>query len=323
METIRNYIDNMFAGLPKTARVDDLKNNILSNMEEKYNELKSQGKSENEAIGIVISEFGNIDELIHELGLRKEESDPSIPLVTAEEVETYLTVKRTMGVQIGLGVFLCILSPAMLLLLSNIMGNLNIFSGDADNGSIIGLIILFIFVAIAVAIFIFSGMNFDRYKYMENGVRLPSSVEADLKQRYDSYTPVFYRNLILGVCMIVLSPIAIFVTSMLNDVADEIGVVILLCIVATSVFLFITSGTIRESFERMLQIRDYTPAKKKEDKVIGAVASIVWPIAVVIFLISGLVYNKWNICWIIFPVTGILFGMFSAAYGIITGKNEG
>ena len=40
-------------------------------MEDKYNELKSEGKSENEAIGIVISEFGNIDELINELDINQ------------------------------------------------------------------------------------------------------------------------------------------------------------------------------------------------------------------------------------------------------------
>ena len=127
METIRNYLDNLFAGLPKTAKVLELKNNIFSNMEDKYNELKQQGKTENEAIGIVISEFGNIDELVSELNLQPAMPSgiqtpvdvmPLPPLVTKDEVEAYLNVKRVMGIQIGLGVFLCILAPAMLILLS-------------------------------------------------------------------------------------------------------------------------------------------------------------------------------------------------------------
>lgn len=37
METIRMYLDNMFAGLPKTAQMSDIKDNILSNMEDKAN----------------------------------------------------------------------------------------------------------------------------------------------------------------------------------------------------------------------------------------------------------------------------------------------
>lgn len=38
-------------------------------MEDKYNELLAEGKKENEAVGIVISEFGDLSELAEELGL--------------------------------------------------------------------------------------------------------------------------------------------------------------------------------------------------------------------------------------------------------------
>lgn len=43
-------------------------------MEDKYNELISEGKSENEAVGTVISEFGNLDELAETLGLNRQSS---------------------------------------------------------------------------------------------------------------------------------------------------------------------------------------------------------------------------------------------------------
>lgn len=69
MDTIAAYLNNMFASLPRTEQTYNLKQDLLANMEEKYHELKKEGKSENEAVGIVISEFGNIDELIEELGL--------------------------------------------------------------------------------------------------------------------------------------------------------------------------------------------------------------------------------------------------------------
>ncbi len=327
METIKNYLDNMFASLPKTARVLDLKNNILSNMEEKYNELKRQGKSENEAIGIVISEFGNIDELVSELGIQKDDQSKSQPLVTRDEVENYLVVKKATGIQVGIGVFLCILAPALLILISNLLldGTIaNKLPSSAEG--IPGLIVLFVLIAIAVGIFIFSGMNFERYSYMEKGVQLPSSMEAELKQRFDRYNPIFYLKLIFGVCLIILSPVSLFISSMMGENAQKYGVVILLVLVAISVYLFISAGTIKESYERLLKTGDYTNGhlanQKKEDKVIGAVASIVWPLAVIIFLFCGFVYGLWYIAWIVFPITGLLFGMFSAAYSIITSKNE-
>jgi len=71
MNTIRNYLENLFLGLPHTEDVNRAKNELLAMMEDKYNELKEIGKTENEAIGIVISEFGNLDELSETLGIKQ------------------------------------------------------------------------------------------------------------------------------------------------------------------------------------------------------------------------------------------------------------
>lgn len=63
METIKNYLETMFASLPNTSSVRKAKSELLQMMEDKYNELIAEGHSENEAVGIVISNFGNLDEL--------------------------------------------------------------------------------------------------------------------------------------------------------------------------------------------------------------------------------------------------------------------
>ena len=63
METIRNYLETMFLKLPNTPEVYKAKNELWQMMEDKYNELIANGKTENEAIGTVIAEFGNLDEL--------------------------------------------------------------------------------------------------------------------------------------------------------------------------------------------------------------------------------------------------------------------
>jgi hypothetical protein len=322
METIKNYLDNMFAGLPKTSRVNDLKNNMLSNMEEKYNELKRQGKSENEAIGIVISEFGNIDELMNELGIQKDVQVSSLPSITEEEAETYMSAKRKMGLQVGIGVILCILSPAVLILIDKLIEDGLLGSNMSESYQILGVIALLVIVAVAVGIFIYSGMNFERYKYIEDGVQIPGSLETSLKQKYDRFTPKFYLSLIIGVGMIIISPVTIFVASLIDEADTVYGVVILLAIVAAAVFLFIYTGIIRESYERLLKIGEYTPKKKKEDKIIGAVAAVIWPLATIIFFYNGFVNGAWGTAWLVFPITGILFGMFSAVYSILTSKNE-
>ena len=71
METIKNYLENMFSHLPNTPEVQKAKYELYQMMEDKYNELIPEGKSDNEAIGIVISEFGNLDELADSLGIKR------------------------------------------------------------------------------------------------------------------------------------------------------------------------------------------------------------------------------------------------------------
>lgn len=67
METIKTYLDNLFLQLPKTPEVLRAREELLEMMEDKYEELKKQGKAEHEAIGTVIAEFGNLDEILEEL----------------------------------------------------------------------------------------------------------------------------------------------------------------------------------------------------------------------------------------------------------------
>ena len=326
METIKNYLENMFAGLPKTARILELKSNILSNMEEKYHELKRRGKSENEAIGIVISEFGNIDELLNEMGIQRNAESVSVKAISAEETEEYLKAKRKVGLMTGFGVFLCILGAAMLILISTLIEYNFIQNVPTKVADVLGVIVLLVFAAIATGFFIYSGLFFEPFKYIEEGVQLPIGVEADLKVRYEQFKPKFTQMLILAILMLVLSPISIFIGYLYDEPGSTFSVVILLIIVSIAVFILINTSLIKESYERLLKLGNYNTKLKiknaKRDKVIGAVAAVVWPLAVIVFLLSGFIYDLWHIAWIVFPITGILFGIFSSVYSIITDNEK-
>ena len=115
METILSYLENMFLHLPRTSEVLRAKEELATMMEDKYNELLAEGKRENEAVGIVISEFGNLEELSEELGLgdleqTKETGEP-VKRVSRGEAEEYISATLKSIRWIGLGVMLCIWSP--------------------------------------------------------------------------------------------------------------------------------------------------------------------------------------------------------------------
>lgn len=319
MKTIINYLDNMFASLPKTVQMQQLKEEMLANMEDKYNELKADGKSENEAIGIVISEFGNMEELINEFDIAFDKNEEQLPKLENEEVNDYLKMSKKSGILIGIGVGLCMYGVALLILLTQLAED-GRMAVSKDIGDMIGLMPLLLFVATAVGLFIYAGMMQDKFKYLDSGFELSVEQRATVKESNDAFHVTYTRSIIIGVIICILSPMVLFLTSVFNDDATTYGVVALLFLVAIAIYMFIYYGRIRDSYNKLLKLDDYAKSSKsreKENKLIGAVAAIVWPLAVCIFLVSGLVFNQWHINWIVFPITGLLFSMFSGAYSIL------
>ena len=161
MNAIRNYLDNMFRNLPNTEAVRRAKSELLQMMEDKYEELISEGKTENEAVGIVISEFGNLDELADSLGISEAVTENPVedkPMLSMDRVKEYLSMNNTRAILTPLGIALCILS-----VVSPILAN--ILPVDLD---IIGAGGMFGIIAIAVGLFIFSGIKSKEFAEVKN-----------------------------------------------------------------------------------------------------------------------------------------------------------
>ncbi len=323
MDTIINYVDNMFASLPKSTEMRQLRDELLANMEEKYHELKLAGKTDNEAIGIVISEFGNIDEIIEEFGISQEDVVTQ-PLLTEQEVDEYLQVSKKSGQRIGIGAVLCIFGSAMFVLLLGLFENGYMNGLSMETGMYIGVILLLLCVATAVGLFIYAGMKLDKYKFisLKGNFDLPIDLKSKIKTMKDAYQPTFTTIMIVGVVLIILSPAVLLTMITFNEHLANFGVFIMLAIVSVAVYLFVYFGNMYAAYDKLLKDNSQQTKEKDEDRVIGAVASIIWPLAVIIFLISGFVYGQWYINWIVFPITGLLFAMFSGAYSILVRKAE-
>lgn len=322
MNTIISYLENMFAGMPKTAELIKLKEDLLSNMEDKYNELKKNGKSENEAIGIVISEFGNIDELVKELNIEMSigSTQPSVPVISKQEVDKIIHDKKFFGSLIALGVFLCIVAPAIFILGTSFFS----LRMSEDTAATLFLFPLFILIAVAVGLFIYSGIHLDQYKYLEKPFVLDFSLVEIIRQKKLSFLPVFTLEIVVGVVLCILSPlILISFEVFLSDAApySAIGVFSLLLLIAIAVVLFIHAGVTMDCYKELLQEDEFS-REKKEDKLIGAVASIVWPLTTIGYLLWSFLSGAWHITWIVWPVMGILFGAFSGIVASIRGESR-
>lgn len=314
METIYNYIENMFKTLPNNSEMEHLKSEITANMKEKYNELKSEGKSENEAIGIVISEFGNIDEIIKEFGIEEEKQvKEGFKPLTLDEINRFHNLKKRSLFIVSIGVLLCLLGVSILISLTQMIENKAIFTLATDNvKDMVPVSILLIFIVFAVGLFIFAGAMMEKYKYIEKGeFSISNNTKIMVQNKIEEIKPKKTVGIIIGVSLCILSPIAIFLGGIIGgEHGETYGTSILLMIIALAVFLFINLGASDDAYKHILKEKDYS----EEDKVTGTVSGIVWPIATCIFLIWGFVFNGWGICWIVFPITGILFRMFCTVY---------
>ena len=111
METIKNYLESMFRGLPLTEKVMKAKSELLQMMEDKYTELIRSGKTENEAVGEVIQNFGNLDDLADDLGIKEilyqtKYSGIQRRKLSFEEVTEYLERKKHAALMKAFGIML-------------------------------------------------------------------------------------------------------------------------------------------------------------------------------------------------------------------------
>lgn len=149
---IRAYIDHEFEQVPQTKKILELKEELLGNLIEKYNDYLKNGKSEEEAYTAVISGIGDISELIDNL----REPYPLAPY-TEKEIR-----KRAFLVSIAVGLYI----------ISIIM--VPIFA-ENFNAPLMGIFVMFLLVAVATGILIYNNMT------RKNYVKADDSLVEDFK----------------------------------------------------------------------------------------------------------------------------------------------
>lgn len=314
MNTIKSYLDNMFLRLPQTDDVTRAKMELLAMMEDKYNELKNNGKTENEAIGIVISEFGNLDELGDSLGIRQLiENKTDVSMVTYEEAKNYIEDSRATAPKTAFGVLLCIISPIIMLLLIG-LGELNIIKVKEDLLIAVGLVVLISLVATAVSYFIRFSSKLEKYDYLKiNPFELDYETEKMVKSVQNEDEPPYKSAIAVSVVGYILSALPVVITPLVSEVEGfgVLSVTVTLLIVALSTYNIIIKSAANDACNVLLQQGDYS-VKNKTNKNFQTVTTVYWCIIVAVFLGYSFITNNWGMSWIIWPVAGVLFGAIKA-----------
>ncbi len=309
METIKNYLEAMFAGLPNTPEVRKARSELLQMMEDKYNELIAEGKSENTAVGTVISEFGNLDELAEDLNLTKEveetkKSESELPhrIVNSDDAKGYLEFARNRSLLIAVGVFFCIASVACPIL-------------NIGTYGMMGVAMMFLCIALGVGLIVAGSLIGSDWKFIKTELcRLDMATCNYVKERRRSFEPVRTLCMAIGVilCIICWVPNMLYVS-----IGSNLAPALMFIFIGFGVLLIIYSSGVQKSFGTLLNLNDintisgsYTERENKpvkyKNKTAETIATIYWPVCTSLYLIISFLTFRWDITWIIWPIAGVM-----------------
>lgn len=241
--------------------------------------------------------------------------------VSMEEAASFLEVKKQTAPKTALAVFLCIVSPIVLILMGGLSDRKLIAMSENAAGGI-GLITLIVLVAAAVALFIICGAKTEKYEYLEKEpIELEYGVSGMVKERQSRMSEAHTRDTVLGICLCVLSVVPLFAGMFTeNEIYAVMGICALLFMVACGVLVLIRSGILWESTQKLLQEGDYTVAEKEMSKKIAPIVTAYWLLATAGYLAWSFWTDGWDRTWIVWPVAGVLFGAIMAIVGMIKKK---
>lgn len=134
-QKLRDYIDGLFKEAPRTKKAVEVKEEILQNLLDKYEDMIANGKSEEAAYNIAIASIGDISELLKEL--------KGMPHLSEEELQSMQSEKQRSALITSIAIMLYILCVVPVILFHNT----------------VGLLLLFLMVAVATGLLIYNHMT--------------------------------------------------------------------------------------------------------------------------------------------------------------------
>lgn len=249
------------------------------------------------------------------------ETEEKMCYVTVEEANAYMDLVQRLAKRFALGVLLCILSPVTLVVFAGYAEYTNRVTEDFANG--IGTAILFVMIILAVVLFIFSGMQLEKYDYLEKEIlELQYGVKGIVEKKKAEFERTFQVSIACGVALCIVGIIPLVVAGGLNanDFQLCCFVGVLLACIAIGVYLFVAAGLVWDSYSKLLQEKEYTPDKKRENKKLSFLPGIYWCTITAIYLWISLSNNNWERSWIIWPVAGVAFAAIMGVASAIVKK---
>ncbi len=265
-ENLRRYMEELFRSAPQTAKATELKEELLINMNEKYEDLISKGISEPEAYKQVIQGIGDVDELISQI-----QNDP------LDEYKMQIQRKKT-SLVVSVSVALYILSLMVLILAEE-------FFGAEDY---ISVLLFFGIATIPTCLLIYHFMSRPKYK------RKQDTIVEEFKE-WKSYDQ--RRKSIVGGLTSILWTLTLclyFIISFYFNSWAVSWIIFLIALVVNEI-IHLCSRLIMTKY-------DVTDLSADRKKLRNSINELIWTLTIVIYFIISFCFKSWGVSWIIFLV---------------------
>lgn len=229
--------------------------------------------------------------------------------VSVEEANLFLQLKKKFALPSAVGSALCVLSPIPLILLAG-MSEYGGTGVTEDMAGGFGVTILLVLLAIGVGILVHGEMRLSKFEYIEKeNVTLQYGVRGIVERGRDGFAKKEGLATTIGTVLCILGVVPLMIAAAFSapDMVYIVCVDVLLALVAAAVFLFVWAGSIKGSFNMLLQEGDYTAAEKRVRKRMALFPGAYWCTVTAVFLAVAMRRNEWKTTAIIWPVAALLF----------------
>ena len=339
MNVIHAYLETMFSPYPQTPRMLEAKTELQAMMEDAYQGFVAKGASHNEAVGRVITDFGNLDELAPVLGITGEiapelgaeaspgtpntatsstaaqTNAPTYPAVTLEEAQGLADAQHRTRYRLANAVALFVMAAIPLIVLPTAAES-GLLPIPQNAAALIGLLLLFVMVAFGVITIIGLSREFTPFARLREGKFSRNPVVTvwaeDLAKTHERGR---ITALQVSVMCWVLSPAPVLLLSLvpvhseLQGFWGVLGVAGTLIMVAIGLLILLPASWASTVLDTLTK-GGKRPEDEDDDEhsLVTVIAAFYWPLVVAIYLTWSFIGNAWGESWIIWPICGVLFG---------------
>ena len=331
MDILKQYLESLFKDIPSNDDSLKVKEDLYNMMEDKYNSLIEDGYTKNEALGKVISEFGNIEEIKELINSEKSNKEKNVKedlfVIDTDDIITssnniskkdllqLLAKLVASSVMLATSITLFITSVCMVMLMDFISDIKPQYTNILET---VGICSMFGFIALGVIFILISNM----FKKYNKDISIKGE---ELKLYNEILKKVTFTKeilVIIGVFLFIISIIPVIVLDELYplSVAAGLGSTIMLVIISVGVWLIVAGARSVSLIRRVNKSKD---GDKKEEKKhpqyknekVKQIMECFWPTVVCLYLIiSFSLWRYWEYTWVVFPIGLVIKSIIDLNY---------